>query len=100
MRLRTAADVGAAIRERRRALGLDQRTLAQKAGVSRQWVIEVEGGKPRAAMWLVLRTLEVLGIVLRIEDSVTDAAPSTMPGAAIDLDAVLEAHRQPRRKGR
>ena len=45
MRLRTPADFGAAIREQRRVLDLDQAALARRVGVSRQWIIEVEKGK-------------------------------------------------------
>ena len=39
MRLRTPADFGAAIREQRRVLDLDQAALARRVGVSRQWII-------------------------------------------------------------
>lgn len=94
MRLRTATDFGAAIRDRRRSLQWDQRTLAQRVGVGRQWVIDVEKGKPRAALSLVLRTLEILGIVLRTEAS-TPRSSSSLPGAAIDLGSVVRAHRPP-----
>jgi HTH-type transcriptional regulator/antitoxin HipB len=62
--IRTPRDLGALIRDRRRTLGLDQRTLADQVGVSRQWIIEVERGKPRAEVGLVLRTLEALGVRL------------------------------------
>jgi HTH-type transcriptional regulator/antitoxin HipB len=96
MRLRTPADFGAAIREKRRALGLDQGTLATRAGVSRQWVVAVEKGKPRAAMGLVLRTLEVLDIALWTEESL----PAAVPGATVDLGSILDAHRRLRRKHR
>lgn len=48
MRIRTPVDLGALIRDRRTKLGLDQRSLAKKVGVSRQWIVEVEKGKPRA----------------------------------------------------
>jgi len=41
-------------------LGLDQKTLAAQVGVSRQWIVDVEKGKPRAPMSLVLRTVEAL----------------------------------------
>jgi y4mF family transcriptional regulator len=47
MRIRTPIDLGALIRERRKALRLDQKTLAEKVGVSRQWIVDVEQGKPR-----------------------------------------------------
>ena len=95
MRIRTPKDVGAAIRERRRALGLDQQSLAKRVGVSRKWVIEMEKGKPRAAMRLVLRTLEALGLVLTTDDALAQPPPGTrLAGSAIDVDAVVQAHRQ------
>jgi len=47
MRIRTPIDLGALIRERRKALRLDQKTLAEKVGGSRQWIVDVEQGKPR-----------------------------------------------------
>ena len=46
--LRTPAAVGALIKDRRRALGLDQAGLAAQIGVSRLWVNQVERGKPCA----------------------------------------------------
>jgi y4mF family transcriptional regulator len=64
MRIRTPIDLGAVIRDRRTKLGLDQKSLAAKVGVSRQWIVEVEKGKPRAEIGLVLRTVEALGITL------------------------------------
>ncbi len=64
MRIRTPLDLGLAIRERRRALGLDQRSLAKRIGVSRQWLVEVEKGKARAEVGLVLRALKALDIEL------------------------------------
>jgi HTH-type transcriptional regulator/antitoxin HipB len=99
MRLRTATDIGAVIRDRRRALGLDQRTLAERVGVSRKWIIEVEKGKPRAALRLVLRTLEALGAVLRVDDLAAVRSKKPLPSASIDLDRVIQAHRRrPRTK--
>ena len=95
MRLRTPADFGAVIREQRRLLDLDLATLAKRAGVSRQWIIEVEKGKPRAAMQLVLRTLEVLGIELWTERSAPPSSSGPLPGAAVDLGSILDAHRKP-----
>ncbi|MGH7298057.1 MAG: helix-turn-helix domain-containing protein, partial [Polyangiaceae bacterium] len=62
--VRTPTDLGALIRDRRRRLGLDQRALAERVGVSRQWIIEAEQGKPGAAVGLVLRTLQALGVTL------------------------------------
>ncbi|MGH7812402.1 MAG: helix-turn-helix domain-containing protein [Candidatus Binataceae bacterium] len=64
MLVRTPSDLGAIIRERRRKLGLDQLSLAGKAGTSRKWLVEVEQGKLRAEVGLILRTLKTLGIEL------------------------------------
>lgn len=64
MILRTPADFGAAVRDRRKALGWNQGRLAATVGVTRQWIAEVEKGKPRAEVGLVLRTLAALDITL------------------------------------
>ncbi|MGE3966459.1 MAG: helix-turn-helix domain-containing protein [Planctomycetota bacterium] len=65
--LRTAEELGIAIRERRMELGLTQSELADRAGVGRQWLVEVEQGKPRAQIDLLLRTLFELRLDLSIE---------------------------------
>ncbi|WP_394838955.1 helix-turn-helix domain-containing protein [Pendulispora rubella] len=91
MHLRTAKDLGAAIRQRRRELKLGQRTLAERVGVSRQWISECEHGKPRAELGLILRTLRALGLKLRIG---TDAGALT-PIDAPDIDAVVRNARKP-----
>lgn len=69
MILRTPTDIGALIRQRRNDTGMDQATLAKKVGVSRWWIHEIERGKPRAELGLVLRTLTVLGVTLSTYDT-------------------------------
>lgn len=64
MILKTPRDVGALIRQARRDARLDQAALAAKVGVSRWWINEIERGKPRAELGLVLRTLLALGVQL------------------------------------
>ncbi|MBI4699873.1 MAG: type II toxin-antitoxin system Y4mF family antitoxin [Deltaproteobacteria bacterium] len=93
MVVRTPTDVGLLIRDRRRRLGLRQNDLARTVGVSRQWIVEVERGRPRAELGLVLRTLAALGIDLLVStgEQQRDTAPA--PDAAIDLDAVIAAAR-------
>lgn len=89
MQVRTPLDLGVIIRERRRALGLRQQDLAERVGVSRQWIVEVERGKSRAELGLVLRTLNALGIELHVgrpEENPMDQAP---PVPAIDIDEVI-----------
>lgn len=69
MHIRTPLELGAFLRDLRMKRGLDQGTLARQVGVSRQWIIEIEKGKPRAPIGLVLRTLGVLGVSLDVEDT-------------------------------
>lgn len=96
MLIRTPSEIGAAIRDGRRRLGLDQRTLAEKVGVSRQWLIDVEKGKPGAEVGLVLRTLNALGISLRTDDK-PRAQSTKRASAEVDIDAVVAAARKPRK---
>jgi HTH-type transcriptional regulator/antitoxin HipB len=104
MQLRTPSDFGRAVRHRRRALGLDQAELAQSAGVSRQWIVALERGKEGVALALVLRTLRVLDLVLdaRPAGQVTSEARTLErtddPATAIDIDAIVERAREPRRR--
>lgn len=101
MRLRTPAEFGALVRDYRTRQNLDQKSLAQKVGVSRQWIIEMEKGRAGAPLGLVLRTLGALGILL-------DAQPPT-PGdpkdkmashgvdAYADIDSIVARARKKRK---
>ena len=88
MRTRSIKDVAAAVRGRRRDLGLNQAELARRIGVSRKWIYEFEGGKPKAEFALVLRVLDELGLTLDIDVSPTTPSPNT-----VDLDTLLDEHR-------
>lgn len=99
MRIRTPTDLGAIIRDSRIKWGLDQKSLANKIGVSREWIVEIEKGKPRAHIGLVLRALNALGIAL-------DARPETAPAkessarcadTSVDIDSIVAAARKPRK---
>jgi HTH-type transcriptional regulator / antitoxin HipB len=67
MRIRTPRELGAVLRDERRRLGLSQVDLSVKADVSRKWIVQMENGKARAELALVLRTIGVLGLVLTVE---------------------------------
>ena len=102
--LRTSRDLGVVIRQRRKKLRWDQAQLAERVGVSRQWVIEMEKGKPRAELQLVLRTLNVLGLALtvgNVEGEASVADSSEMPLALPDIDTIVDGNRlhpdEPRR---
>lgn len=66
MRIQTAAELGAAIRNRRLDSGLTQAALASKAGVSRKWLVEVEAGKYSAEVGRVLDVLWAVGLNIEI----------------------------------
>lgn len=94
MIVQTTADLGALIRDRRRSLQLDQKTLAERAGVSRYWIIDVEAGKPRAEIGLVLRTLRALDLVLDARPGRVAPKKGGQPRQSrkpeVDLDALIE----------
>ena len=100
MRIRTPADLGALIRDRRIALGLNQKTLAEKVGASRQWIVDAEKGKPRSEIGLLLRTIAALGIVLNADKEGTgqpkDAAASQGATPAVDINSIIESARKKR----
>ena len=91
MRIRTAADLGAFIRERRLKLGMDQGDLAEKAATSRKWIVEVEQGKPRAEIGLVLRTLKTLGVSLDIVVHRSQKASSASEPKKVDINNILNS---------
>jgi y4mF family transcriptional regulator len=93
VRIRTPEDVGRAIRGRRVELGLDQGALARRVGVSRQWIVEIEHGKPRAEVALLLRTLSTLGLELTLKPAKAEAAPEVFAPGLVDLDALIRRAR-------
>ena len=91
MIVRSSKDLGAAVKARRKALALDQGSLAAKVGVSRQWIGALEQGKPGAEIALVLRTLRALELPLTIGEPL-QTRPSER--AAVDIDAIVTRARQ------
>lgn len=85
MLIRTSAELGAVLRDRRKRLNLDQAALAKRIGVSRQWVIQIERGHARAELGLVLRALDALHIEL---DARIRETSRRSPGA-VDIDAIV-----------
>jgi HTH-type transcriptional regulator/antitoxin HipB len=69
------------------ALGLSQKALAIQAQVGRQWLIAVEQGRPGAEIGLLLRTVNVLGLQLGVDDGQPEKPKNARP--AVDLDAII-----------
>jgi HTH-type transcriptional regulator/antitoxin HipB len=95
MKIRTPADLGTLIRNTRKKLRLDQSTLVQNVGVSRLWLVEIEKGKPRAKIGLVLRTLDALRITL--DATMPEKSPPKRRENAVDIDRIVAAARSPRK---
>lgn len=91
MRIRSIRALAAAARGRRQELHLTQAALAERAGVSRKWVYDFEGGKPRAELRLLLRVLDALDLALDIVELNDEAC--AVRGEPSDLDAVIQEHR-------
>lgn len=65
--LTTPSQIGAAIRSARTRADLTQSELAERAGVSRRWLISVEQGQAeRAELGKILDTLDTLGLELTV----------------------------------
>jgi HTH-type transcriptional regulator / antitoxin HipB len=93
--VRTPADVGALIKDRRRELGLDQSELAKRIGVSRLWVNQVEGGKPGASLGLVLRALAAVGVEPKV--TIGEEQPNrleTQPVVHHDINEIVAKARR------
>jgi len=100
MYVRTPLDLGALIRDRRKKLGLDQALLAEKAGTSRQWIVAVERGKPRAEIGLLLRTLAALGLSLAAVENaslVRKGHGKADRDGPVDINQIIFSLQTPRR---
>jgi y4mF family transcriptional regulator len=64
------AAAGAIIRARRTAKGLSQQTLADMAGVSRKFLIDLEAGHDRAELGKTLAVTAALGLSLAVTDPI------------------------------
>lgn len=66
---RTLPQLGLTIRRLRDRRGLSQAELAERAGVSRQWVIAVEQGQKNGLeVGLIMRVLDALDASLTVRD--------------------------------
>lgn len=62
--VRSSADLGAVIRDRRKQLALTQLDLAGLANSGNRFVVEVENGKPTVQLQKVLDLVQLLGLEL------------------------------------
>lgn len=97
MKVRNTRELGVYVRARRAALGMDQTTLAGKAGTSRKWLIEVERGKPGVELGLVLRTLRALDVAVDLAADVPVNKPTEAPKPKSRKAAAIKPVKRPRR---
>ncbi len=101
MRTPNAMALGGFVADLRRSLKIRQADLALRAGVSRQWVVAMEQGKPTLEVGLVLRTLETLGLEVAVKPR--DPPPTWMIKLAREAQAkqyAVQARRRARRRTR
>lgn len=93
MKVTTAADIGRLVRAARTRRAMTQTDLAAAAGVSRRWLVDLEAGKPRAELELVLTVLAVLGVGLYTDapELPRSASATSTPSSEVDLDDHLAA---------
>ena len=75
--IKSAAEFGRAVRERRRALGLTQEELAARCGVGKRFIVDLEGGKQTTQLGKALTAANEVGITLVDTGRPASALPST-----------------------
>lgn len=90
MQFQTPREFAALIRSRRKQRGWSQSQLAQRAGVSRDWVIGLEKGRSTVEFGLVLRTIKALGLSFYLNP--TSDSP---PVSSINLADLLGDQQNP-----
>lgn len=93
--IRSAADAAAAIRAARRAGGLTQAQLAQRAGVGRQWLVALEQGHERAELGKVIAVMQALNLTLATQEHSPTPADRTWLTAADTADAIRDELKRP-----
>lgn len=97
MMIHSSHALGNTIRRRRLDLGLSQTELADRVGVSRKWIIDVEHGKPTITLSHLLRLLDALDLDLRVapRDSSNRHDRDAWPGRrTVDLDDLLRGYKR------
>lgn len=83
--IRSAQQLGAALRAARKQLGLTQPQLALAAGVGVRFIVDLEAGKATVQLQQVLRVIDALGGELAIDG---------LPAAITALTAQRNDHGQ------
>lgn len=68
MKVRTSADIGKAVRARRKAIKMTQADAAGLSGVGIRFLSELENGKPTLEIDKVLKVASVMGFDILMEE--------------------------------
>lgn len=101
MRVGNAKEIGRLIRQARADREITQTVLAEACGTTQSWISELESGKPRAELDLVLRVLRELGFSLEVSSS-SGHRSARKRGSDFDVADLVdmpELNTQPRRGG-
>ena len=87
MRVRNTQELGILIRDVRKSHRWSQADLAERIGVSRNWVVSIEAGRQGAEIGLVLRALQVLNLSISVnahaaKEHRNDSDPSLVENAS------------------
>lgn len=88
MNIISVKDLASLIKQERKARAWTQAELAERSGVSRDWIIALEQAKPSVELALVLRTLKALNLPLAINK------PNQPAQDGINLDDILDQTKQ------
>jgi HTH-type transcriptional regulator / antitoxin HipB len=69
---------------------MSQADLASKLGTSRLWITEIERGKPRASLGLILQALSALGLELTTDDEGKGASAKSKDALTLELQRRTE----------
>jgi transcriptional regulator with XRE-family HTH domain len=83
----TLLPIGARIRQRRRELNLTQEALAERAGLSKSFMSEIEGGHTPASGLVYLRLAEELDV--SIQWVLQGATPDVREGVALGVQSKI-----------
>lgn len=98
MEIRRPAELGAVIMTVRRARGLSQDDLAERLGVSRVWIGQVERGKASPRLDMILRALNELEITLSVATGESRPPQQPSPAPLIDIDSIADTNLSAKRE--
>lgn len=90
MEVNNMRELAGYIRAQRKELGWSQAELAEKIGVGRFWVIDLEKGKSTAEVGVVLRAIKALGFSIQLQRKT-----ESEKNFKVDLSVLLGESKEP-----